>query len=157
MRFSILAFGNSKIYAATSNGLWQADLSNQGLAYFGNWDQITSLPEPDSKCTHVIFSGETLYCNISQGSAGDIVYAINGGTRLFSFYSGVINSSFDIAPQGFTISSAGSLKYYKPDGSLLKDNFILRMGHSGYIAGDNYSELIYGSQIKITDWSKVKI
>ncbi|MCX6261918.1 MAG: hypothetical protein NTY95_14000 [Bacteroidia bacterium] len=114
-----IAFGNSKIYAATGNGLWQADLSNQGLAYFGNWDQITSLPEPDLKCTHVIFSGETLYCNISQGSAGDIVYAINGGTRLFSFYSGVINSSFDIAPQGFTISSASSLKYYKPDGSLL--------------------------------------
>ena len=114
-----IAFGNSKIYAATGNGLWQADLSNQGLAYFGNWDQITSLPEPDLKCTHVIFSGETLYCNISQGSAGDIVYAINGGTRLFSFYSGVINSSFDIAPQGFTISSASSLKYYKPDGSSL--------------------------------------
>jgi hypothetical protein len=114
-----IAFGNSKIYAATGNGLWQADLSNQGLAYFGNWDQITSLPEPDLKCTHVIFSGETLYCNISQGSAGDIVYAINGGIRLFSFYSGVINSSFDIAPQGFTISSASSLKYYKPDGSSL--------------------------------------
>jgi len=114
-----IAFGNGKIYAATINGLWQADFSNQGLAYFGNWDQITSFPEPDSRCTNVIFAGETLYCNISQGSTGDIVYATKDGTRLFSFYSGVINNSFDIAPQGFTISSTGSLKYYKPDGSLL--------------------------------------
>lgn len=115
-----IAFGNSKVYAATINGVWQADLSNQGLAYFGNWNQVISLPEPDSRCNHVIFSGETLYCNISQGSAGDMIYAINGGTRLFSFNSGVINSSFDLAPQGFLVSSAGSLKYFSPDGSLLK-------------------------------------
>jgi hypothetical protein len=114
-----ITFGNSKIYAATGNGVWQADLSNQGLAYFGNWEQITSLPEHGSRFTQVIFSGETLYCNKSGGSSGDIVYAINGGTRLFSFYPGVINLSFDIAPNGFTVSSAGSVKYYKTDGSLL--------------------------------------
>jgi hypothetical protein len=114
-----MTFGNSKIYAATGNGVWQADLSNQGLAYFGNWEQITSLPEHGSRFTQVIFSGETLYCNKSGGSSGDIVYAINGGTRLFSFYPGVINLSFDIAPNGFTVSSAGSVKYYKTDGSLL--------------------------------------
>jgi hypothetical protein len=48
-----------------------------------------------------------------------MVYAINGGIGLFSFTPGIINSSFDIAPQGFTISSAGSLKYYRPDGTLL--------------------------------------
>jgi hypothetical protein len=115
-----IAFGKNKVYTATINGVWESDLSNPGLAYFGNWNQITSLPEPDSRCTHLIFSGETLYCNISQGSEGDKIYSINGGTRLFSFNPGVINSSFDPAPQGFLVSSAASLTYFKSDGSLLK-------------------------------------
>lgn len=115
-----ITFGNGKVYAATANGVWEADLSDQGLAYFGNWNQNTSLPEPDSRCTHVIFSGGTLYCNISQESEGDKIYAINGETRLFSFNSGIINSSFDPAPQGFLVSSSTSLNYFRPDGSLLK-------------------------------------
>ena len=32
-----IAIGNGKIYAATDNGVFSADLSNPGLAYFGNW------------------------------------------------------------------------------------------------------------------------
>ncbi len=115
-----IAIGNNRIFAATDRGLWQADLKNPGLAYFGNWDQITGLPFPDSRCTHAIFSGETLFCNISQGTAGDKIFAINGGVRLFSFSPGVINSSFDIAAEGFTVSSSASLKYFMSDGSLLK-------------------------------------
>jgi hypothetical protein len=118
---SDITFGNNKVYAATVNGVWEADLSNQGLAYFGNWNQITSLPEPDSRCTHVIFSGETLYCNISEGSAGDKIYAINGGTRLLSNNPGVINRSFDAAPLGFLVASAASLRYFRSDGSLIKE------------------------------------
>jgi hypothetical protein len=51
-------------------------------------------------------------------SAGDMIYAIGNDTRLFSFNPGVFNSSFDTAPAGFTVSSAGSLIYYGSDGSL---------------------------------------
>ncbi len=116
-----IAFGNNRIYAATNLGMWYADLTNQGLAYFGNWDQVNSLPDPASKCTLAIFSGETLYFNVSQPSlTGDLIYSIGNDFRIFSYYSGVFNSSFDIAPQGFTVSSAGSLKYYSSDGSLLR-------------------------------------
>jgi hypothetical protein len=115
-----ITFGNNRVYAATNSGIWHADPADPGLAYFGNWHHITGLPDPDSKCTLAIFSGETLYCNISQGSTGDMIYAINGGIRLFAFNDGVFNSSFDIAPDGFTVSSPGSLKYYRSDGSLIK-------------------------------------
>jgi hypothetical protein len=114
-----IAFGNNRVYAATNLGMWYADLTNQGLAYFGNWDQINSLPDPGSRCTLVIFSGEMLYVNVSQvSSTGDMIYAIGNDTRLFSFNPGVFNSSFDTAPAGFTVSSAGSLIYYGSDGSL---------------------------------------
>ncbi|TAL64902.1 MAG: hypothetical protein EPN88_10295, partial [Bacteroidetes bacterium] len=40
-----LAFGNSKIYAATGNGVFSADLSNPGLSYFGNWNLINIFPD----------------------------------------------------------------------------------------------------------------
>jgi len=113
-----IAFGNGSVYAATENGLWQADISNQGLAYYGNWD-LLSMPEPASFCNHLIFSGETLYCNVPQGSAGDKIYAINGEIRLFSFSPGIIINSFDPAPRGFTISSAEFLKHYNSDGSII--------------------------------------
>jgi len=113
-----IAFGNSMIYAATGLGIWSADQANQGLAYFGNWDQIEGLPAPDSKCTLAIFSGETLYANIPEGTSGDKIYAIDDGVRLHSNNPGIINSSFDPAPDGFSVSSPGSLKYYNSDGSL---------------------------------------
>jgi hypothetical protein len=116
-----VAFGNNKIYAATNLGMWHADPANQGLAYFDNWDQIFSLPDPGSKCSLAIFSGETLYFNVSQeSSTGDMIYSVGNDTRLLSYDHGVFNNSFDIAPEGFTVSSAGSLKYYSSDGSLLR-------------------------------------
>jgi hypothetical protein len=116
-----IAFGKNMIYAATNLGVWYADFTNQGLAYYGNWDQISSLPDPDSKCTLAVFSGKTLYLNVtSPSSTGDMIYALDDNTKLFSFIPGVFNNSFDPAPQGFTVSSAGSLMYFGSDGSLKK-------------------------------------
>jgi len=113
-----IAFGNNMFYAATARGTWYAEQSNQGLAYFGNWTQIKSIPDPDSWCNHLIFSGGILYLNVHEGSSGDKIYAIDGGTRLHSFKPGITYSSFDEAPEGFTVSSQGSLNYYSDNGSL---------------------------------------
>jgi hypothetical protein len=140
-----IAFGNGSVYAATENGLWQADISNQGLAYYGNWD-LLSIPEPGSFCNHLIFSGETLYCNVPQGSAGDRIYAINGEIKLFSFSPGIIINSFDPAPRGFTISSANFLKHYNSDGSLINliDSY-------GWGPPDISQGIVIGSDLWIAD------
>jgi len=114
-----VAFGNNKVYAATDMGVWYGDLSNQGLAYFGNWEQVTELPDPDSKCTLVLFTGNVLYVNISQTpSEGDSIFKIDGEASLFSFTPGVFNRSFDNSPDGFTVSSSGFSRFYSSDGSL---------------------------------------
>jgi hypothetical protein len=116
-----IAFGNNRVYAATSTGVWFAELSNQGLAYFGNWSKITTLPNPDARYTLALLTGNKLYVNESgSSSSGDSVYAIdiNNECSLFSFTSGIINNSFDKAPNGFTVSSSGTIKYYRNDGSL---------------------------------------
>jgi hypothetical protein len=143
-----IAFGNNIIYAATALGTWYADKVNQGLAYFGNWTQIKSLPDPDSRCNHIIFSGGTLYVNDPEESSGDKVYAIDSVTRLHSFRPGISNSSFDQAPEGFTVSSPGSINYYG-------DNGILKTSISSYGWGSpNISQgIIVNNDVWIGDKS----
>jgi hypothetical protein len=137
-----IALSNGKVYAATAHGIWQADETSQGLAYYGNWTLMNSLPEPDSKCTLLIPSGNKLYINVTQPSGnGDRVYKAGDATSLFSYSEGVINTSFDAAPDGFTITSPSSLKYYKSDGSPLKTISSFGLGvpdlSQGIIENDN--------------------
>jgi hypothetical protein len=116
-----VTFGNGKIYAATGNGVYSADLSSTALSYFGTWKLIDNLPEPLGKYTSVVFSGNKLYCNLSNPIyGGDKVYVSDGASSLFSFIPGVYNTSFDFASNGFTISSALSIKLYNSGGTLLK-------------------------------------
>ncbi len=155
-----IAFGNGKIYAATDNGVYSADLSNQGLSYFGNWNLVSLLPNPVAKYTLLTFSGNILYANFSDPlSGGDQVYAISDISSLFLFTSGVFNRSFDSSVTGFTISSGSSVKYFNPAGTLVKtissygwavpniagaiadnsDIWIADM-NSGLVRGENMSE-----------------
>src|SRR5512133_628232 len=116
-----IAFGNSKIYAATETGVYSADITNQGLSYFGNWTLLNLLPVPFGKYTSLIFSGNKLYVKLSDAvSGGDHVYVADPGSSVFSFTQGVYNQSFDPSTDGFTISSASSVKYYNTNGSLIK-------------------------------------
>jgi hypothetical protein len=117
-----IAFGNGKIYAATDIGVYSADLSNQGLSYFGNWNLVSLLPNPVAKYTSLVFSGDKLYANLSDPLlAGDQVFVTGDFSSLFSFTSGVFNKSFDNSSAGFTISSGTSVKYYSISGSLIKE------------------------------------
>ena len=155
-----IAFGNGKIYAATDNGVYSADLSNQGLSYFGNWNLVSLLPNPVAKYTLLTFSGNVLYANFSDPlSGGDQVYAVSDISSLFLFTIGVFNRSFDSSVTGFTISSGSSVKYFNPAGTLVKtissygwavpniagaiadnsDIWIADM-NSGLVRGENMSE-----------------
>ena len=114
-----LSFGNSKIYAATGNGVFSANLSNPGLSYFGNWSLMNILPEPTGNYTSTVFSGNKLYVNRSDPfSGGDNVYSYDGTSSLFSYISGIRNTSFDPAAGGFTISSSSLVRYFNNDGTL---------------------------------------
>lgn len=114
-----VAFGKGLVYAATNHGVLYGELSNAGLSYFGNWEQLTGLP--DSGSNLLIFSEEKLYANFPmQISEGDEVFAAGKNIGLFSKIAGVQNSSFDLAPGGFTISSNRIVRIYDTEGSLEK-------------------------------------
>jgi hypothetical protein len=114
-----VAFGNSKVFAATNIGVFSADITNPGLAYFGNWSLIKSFPFPGGNYNLVIFSGNNLYVNRTGPSFnGDTIYAMHGTTSIFSYSPGLVNSSFDNYDTGFIISSGSSARVYNVDGSL---------------------------------------
>jgi hypothetical protein len=116
-----IAFSNGKIYAATGSGVYYANLTDPGLAYFGNWKSVNSLPSPQGNYTAIVFSGNKFFVNRSDvPSDGDHVYAIGDETTLFSYTTGVYNKSFDASPTGFAIASTTSARFYNPEGSLLK-------------------------------------
>ncbi len=115
-----IAFGNNKIYAATDMGVYSADITNQGLSYFGNWTLLDFLESPAGKYTCLTFSGDKLYANLSDPlAAGDYIFAVGTTSSLFSFTNGVVNKSFDGSTAGFTVSSGSSVKYYNSNGSLV--------------------------------------
>jgi hypothetical protein len=116
-----IAFGNGNIYAATDKGVYYGDLTNPGLSYFGNWNIVNDLPNPEGKYTSMIFSANKLYVNLSDPLAGgDAIYVIDGIISLFSYIPGVYYTSFDQASSGFTVTSRSTLKYYDINGSLRK-------------------------------------
>jgi sugar lactone lactonase YvrE len=109
-----IAFGNNKLYAATSNGLYYAEASNPGLSYYGNWNLISFLPVPLGKYTSVIFSGQKVYANRSDPSGGDIIYGIDSGFSVFSNIPGIQNLSLDneTGSDGFTVTSKEFIRYF---------------------------------------------
>jgi hypothetical protein len=146
-----ITFGNNKIYAATGNGVFSADLSNSGLSFFGNWSLINSLPNPNGKYTSLIFSGNKLYVNLSDPfTGGDSVYNVDvtGVSNLFSSLPGVYNKSFEPAANGFTISSSASIKYYNNNGLLNKS-----ISSYGWGTPDISQAVVDGNDIWIADIS----
>jgi hypothetical protein len=114
-----ISFGNGKVYAATNIGVFSADITNSGLAYFGNWSNVTSLPSPGGNYSLVLFAGNKLYVNrTGQYFPGDTIYSVQGSASEFSYVPGKFNSSFDNSENGFTISSGSSAILYNTDGSV---------------------------------------
>jgi hypothetical protein len=113
-----IAFGNGKVYAATNMGVFSADITNPGLAYFGNWSLISALPSPAANYSLALFSGNKLYVNrAGQYFPGDSVYEIGTGCSLFKYNPGVFYRSFEHAGNGFTFSTGNAVYYYNSDGS----------------------------------------
>jgi hypothetical protein len=116
-----ITFGNGKVYAATGSGIYSGDINDPGLAYFGNWSRLSSFPSPGGKYNLALFSGNRLYVNrTGQYFTGDSIYVLDTGCSLFSYQPGTYNSSFDLASDGFTVSSGYEIRYFHSDGILQK-------------------------------------
>ena len=114
-----IAFGGGKVFAATSQGLYSADINNPGLAYFGNWSLQLSLPSPSGSYLHATFSGDKLYvCRRAQFAQGDSVFSIGASTTLFAYNPGVFYRSFEASASGFIFTAPGAVLHFTTQGIL---------------------------------------
>ena len=113
-----IAFLNNKIYAATEAGIFTADISDQGLSYYGNWSPEVSLT---GRFTSVISAGARIYANKSE-SSGDLIFVMEPGITPFTYPQGLMNLSLDqdIDGGGFTVASPGAVRHYNNNGVLLE-------------------------------------
>jgi hypothetical protein len=135
-----IAFGNGKIYAATNIGVFSAEIDNPGLAFYGNWTKINSLPSPSGNYSLALFTNNTLYvCRTGKYFPGDSIFAVNSSSTLFSYNPGVWFRSFCNNGTGFIISSADRLFYYNQDGILISETGTYGWGTPGIsqIVSDN--------------------
>jgi hypothetical protein len=147
-----IAFGNGNVYAATDEGVFYADPGTSGLSYFGNWQKVSSLPEPVKKYSGVVFSGNKVYANYS-GVTGDSLFAIGTGISLFSYSPGQFNRSLDPTPDGFIVSG-GIIRYFDENGNLRKS-----ISHYGFGYPDSYQTAVDNSDLYIADlsWGLVQV
>jgi hypothetical protein len=116
-----IATVNNRLYAATSSGMFSAELSNPGLAWFGSWSRIANLPGPEGRFTAVVSSGSRIYVNKSPlKSACDTIYSIDATTSVFSYIPGVVNRSFNYTSTGFSVASGSSIRFFSQSGTLQK-------------------------------------
>ena len=67
------------IWAASENGIYQADLNSSNLADFNNWTQLTDLPNFNLPCTDLEYQGGQLFVVRNPVSSIGEVYKLEGG------------------------------------------------------------------------------
>lgn len=114
-----IAFSDEEVYAATSKGIYYAGKNQTGLSWSGSWRLAGFIPEPESCFNSILFSDSRLFCVRKGASAGspDILLSVSEGEGCEIISSGNQYRSLDASQDGFTLSSAGSVKFFNLSGS----------------------------------------
>jgi len=79
---------NNYLYAATNQGIYIADYTNQNLADFSNWERLTSIPNYTSSFNSIVVRNGKLLVNHNNDSFNDELYVYEDGSWT------LFNSSF---------------------------------------------------------------
>lgn len=117
-----LAFTGGKVMAATATGVFEAPLSSQGLAYFGNWSRNQDLPSPAAAYNCIAVSGQRIYVNrVSAAAGGDTVFMHNGTWQFLYSTNGMPNHTFETSQAGeLIVASALDVRSFSQSGNPLK-------------------------------------
>lgn len=118
-----IAFSGNKILAATSTGIYEGDLSDQGLAWFGNWTRDNALPSPSAPYNCIASVGNNLFVNrTTDTQSTDSVFLYNGSWQFLYRTALVPNKTFEITTDdNIIISSSQSVKVLNQSGSLISE------------------------------------
>lgn len=90
-----MAFHNNYLYAATNQGIYIADYTNQNLIDYSNWQRITEIPSYSSSFNAVYISDDYILVNQNNESFNDVLYSYSvesGMWQLFNSENDVIRS-----------------------------------------------------------------
>ena len=69
----------NKIYAATDNGVYYADLNNSNLSDYSSWNKFSSIVKPNAKYNYIEFFNNKLYVNKPLPTySSDTIYVYDG-------------------------------------------------------------------------------
>jgi hypothetical protein len=105
---------NDTIYAATSLGVFQADLHSSNLADFNNWAIDSSLMLTGYKCNLVEAFAGKLIVNFTKNTWDtDTAYAkVNGAWIEMPQMTNANKSQFKVQENNFVVSQAGSIRFF---------------------------------------------
>lgn len=141
-----ISFTDSRIIAATKNGVFYATKGNPGLAYYENWEVLSRLQGATFNCLATI-EGNTYINKSNPISIGDsIFYFSNNTLELFSNIPDKKNYSFEISESNLVISSGNSISIFNSQGSPERT-----INSYGTVEPDARNAIIDGNHIYIAD------
>jgi len=96
---------NDKIYAATDEGLFHADLNSPNLANFNNWSREPRFGSPDLKISSIVSGSEFVYVSIDDESGKDSLYYSDGSAWVPHVLQTDLINSMNILEDRLIVSS----------------------------------------------------
>jgi len=118
-----ITFLNDRIIAATATGVYEAGLSDPGLAFFDNWDRNNGLPAPSASYNNIVAAGDKIFVNRTEAvPSSDSVFMWNGSWQFLYKTASVPNLSFEsVSENEIIISSASSIRTLNGNGVLISE------------------------------------
>jgi hypothetical protein len=109
-----IAFDDTLVYAATNAGIYSAYLNSPNLAYFGNWDTLSSLPHPEAPYSRLLNFDNKIFAVLKNPAFDDdtLYYLENNTWNVFPDFAGVEISGINTSRDQLIISGFSFLQLF---------------------------------------------
>lgn len=126
---------DDNIYAATDEGIYQADQSDD-LANYANWSHVDNISYADNAFSHLVNHAGNIIANYSAGEwSSDKLFILDNGT--WKSYNTSISYAYDMQSNGTYLTIAGRNIFYVID----ENNTIIGKINSYSFSGNETSEI----------------
>lgn len=109
-----IAFDDTCIYAASDEGIYVADINSPNLAYFGNWQKTSNIPNPDANYTNIEFFNNAIFALQKNPGYNDdtLYYYKDNSWNLFSYYSDIELTSLNASNDQLIVCGFSFIQYF---------------------------------------------
>jgi hypothetical protein len=143
-----IAFSGNTILAATNSGIYEAELNNPGLAYFGNWNRQNNIPSPSAPYNCIAVIGNSIFANRTTPTPStDTVFVWNGSWEYLYQTASNPNLSFETTVNNeLVVSSSLSVRVLNLAGALMRETT-----NYGSVAASPSNAILEGNTLWVAD------